>query len=221
MTPDSRLAPLLDKRESSESPHHSRPRPATCYLVCRYHVWHALSCGRGAKDYWLARMLEYFLMLLIVSNVVLVAALTGIEETDYADWYYYFELGSALVFSTEYVLRVWTAVEEEQYADPCIGRLRWALTPINGLDLIAATQATILLLGGESTISLADRIDDDGAGAGACPAQHGDAGCKERQVSGIFSALADDPAAAVKTYNGALQLDALLNSRCLFCLCLH
>jgi len=91
----------------------------------------------------------------------------------------------------------------------------------NGLDLIAATQATILLLGGESTISLADRIDDDGAGAGACPAQHGDAGCKERQVSGIFSALADDPAAAVKTYNGALQLDALLNSRCLFCLCLH
>ncbi len=89
----------------------------------------------------------------------------------------------------------------------------------NTLDLIAATQATILLLGGESRFSAANRIDD--AGAGVCPAQHGDAGCKERQVSGIFNALADDPSAAVKTYNGALQLDALLNNRCLFSLCLH
>jgi hypothetical protein len=81
------------------------------------------------------------------------------------------------------------------------------------LDLIAATQATIFLLGGESMISLAEEVD--AGDVGVCTAEAENAGCEEAQVADIFSSLADDPSAPVKTYNGDLQLPAVLNSRCL------
>ena len=75
-------------------------------------------------------------MLLIVSNVVIVAALTEMEGAN-PDWFYGYELVSVCVFLTEYLLRMWTAVEEDEYAESCIGRLRWATSPINLLDFIA------------------------------------------------------------------------------------
>jgi voltage-gated potassium channel len=43
----------------------------------------------------------------------------------------------AAVFLVEYVLRVWTAVEEPRYAHPVYGRLRYMLSPMAVIDLLA------------------------------------------------------------------------------------
>ena len=81
------------------------------------------------------------------------------------------------------------------------------------LDMIAETQATIFLLGGENMISMAEEVN--AGDVGVCTAEAENAGCEEAQAADIFSSLADDPSASVKTYNGDPQLPAVLNSRCL------
>ncbi len=48
-----------------------------------------------------------------------------------------FEYFSVAVFSVEYVLRVWSCVEEPAYAKPVSGRLRFAVTPLALVDLSA------------------------------------------------------------------------------------
>ena len=58
-----------------------------------------MSYGRGSEENWLARAIEYSLMLLIVSNVVIVAALTEMEGAN-PDWFYGYELVSVCVFLT-------------------------------------------------------------------------------------------------------------------------
>lgn len=46
-----------------------------------------------------------------------------------------FEAFSVLIFSVEYVLRVWTSVENRRFARPIAGRLRFIFTPMALLDL--------------------------------------------------------------------------------------
>jgi voltage-gated potassium channel len=47
------------------------------------------------------------------------------------------EIASVLIFSAEYVLRVWTSTVPEQYRHPVWGRLRYMLSPLALVDLIA------------------------------------------------------------------------------------
>jgi len=79
-------------------------------------------------------------MFLIVMNVILIAIHT--TTVSQQDWkfermYHSFELFSFAIFFVEYVLRLWTAVEDPSYSTPCRGRVRWAMQPLNALDLIA------------------------------------------------------------------------------------
>jgi voltage-gated potassium channel len=48
-----------------------------------------------------------------------------------------FEYFSVAIFSVEYVLRIWSCVEEPPYTGPVLGRLRFALTPLALVDLSA------------------------------------------------------------------------------------
>ncbi len=48
-----------------------------------------------------------------------------------------FEYFSVAVFSVEYVLRIWSCVEEPAYGKPVSGRLRFAVTPLALVDLVA------------------------------------------------------------------------------------
>jgi voltage-gated potassium channel len=47
------------------------------------------------------------------------------------------EVVSVLIFSVEYVLRLWSCVEDARYGKPVRGRLRFAATPMALIDLIA------------------------------------------------------------------------------------
>ncbi len=48
-----------------------------------------------------------------------------------------FEIASVAVFTAEYLLRLWVAAEREEYVGLVLGRLRYLLTPLAILDLLA------------------------------------------------------------------------------------
>jgi voltage-gated potassium channel len=52
-------------------------------------------------------------------------------------WFTAFEYLSVAVFSAEYALRIWSCVEEPQYAGAIFGRLRFALSPLAIVDALA------------------------------------------------------------------------------------
>ena len=59
----------------------------------------------------------------------------------------YVELISVGVFTVEYLLRIWTAVEADGYERPLSGRLRYCLRPMMLIDLLAILPAFLPFLG--------------------------------------------------------------------------
>ncbi|MCH8327192.1 MAG: ion transporter [Candidatus Marinimicrobia bacterium] len=55
----------------------------------------------------------------------------------YGRFFKLFELFSITIFSVEYLLRVWTCTENERYSGSIMGRLRYILTPMALIDLVA------------------------------------------------------------------------------------
>ncbi|CAA7613403.1 ion transporter [Magnetospirillum sp. UT-4] len=107
-------------------------------LSARRFVHHALG-GEGHEDA-LVRAINWFLIAMIVLNVVAVV-LESIEELSIAHGpaFHAFDLFSVAVFSVEYLLRLWTAVElpDRRYHHPVLGRLRWMISPMAIIDLLA------------------------------------------------------------------------------------
>jgi voltage-gated potassium channel len=81
---------------------------------------------------------ETFIISLIILNIIAVV----LETVDwiyaiYAPIFNAFNLFSVAVFSVEYILRAWCCTVDPRYRDPVLGRLRYALTPIALVDLMA------------------------------------------------------------------------------------
>ena len=70
-----------------------------------------------------------FLASLIIFSIVCVM-LETVEELyeKNIELFYILELAIVITFTTEYILRVWSAVEEEQYQHPLWGRLRYMVS---------------------------------------------------------------------------------------------
>ncbi|MCU0916220.1 MAG: ion transporter [Planctomycetes bacterium] len=79
-----------------------------------------------------------FIVMLIVLNIVAMV-LESVQRVHALSprAFLLFEYSSVAVFSVEYVLRVWSCVEEPSYRPPIRGRLRFALTPLALVDLWA------------------------------------------------------------------------------------
>ncbi|HEX5706686.1 MAG TPA: ion transporter [Pyrinomonadaceae bacterium] len=89
--------------------------------------------GRGALDYF-----DFFIMALIVTNVIAVMVETvRWAAEDYARPLRAFEIFSVVVFSAEYLLRLWSCTADPRYAGAVRGRIRFALTPMALIDLLA------------------------------------------------------------------------------------
>ncbi|MEO6861085.1 MAG: ion transporter [Microcoleus sp.] len=56
------------------------------------------------------------------------------------------EIVSSLVFTIEYILRLWVCTVDGRYSQPLLGRLRYALTPLSLIDLISILPFYALLL---------------------------------------------------------------------------
>lgn len=83
------------------------------------------------------RGFNIFIITLIILNVFAVALETVHEIfQNYSQPFRAFEIFSMIVFSVEYVLRIWTAVVKDEYRHPVTGRLRYMVTPAAIIDLI-------------------------------------------------------------------------------------
>jgi voltage-gated potassium channel len=89
---------------------------------------------------WRGKSFDDFMIVLIVTNVLAVVLETVVSiRTAYETFFLYFEYFSVAVFSVEYMLRIWTAGqnEDERFHPPILGRIRYAMTPLALIDIIA------------------------------------------------------------------------------------
>jgi len=85
-----------------------------------------------------ARTTNVLLMLLIFANVVAVALETMQDMRQaYAAIFDDLEFFSVMVFTVEYLLRAWVCIERRRFRRLVAGRLRYMLTPLAIIDLLA------------------------------------------------------------------------------------
>jgi len=103
----------------------------------RERVFLLLDAGHSEEP--MARFVDLFLISLISLNVVAVIFESMPEVyAEYGPWFDIFEVFSVAVFTVEYALRVWSAVESRnpRYKSPVKGRIRFMLSPLALIDLI-------------------------------------------------------------------------------------
>ena len=108
--------------------------------IKRRRVYEILDAGR--TDSALGRTVDIALMTLISLNVsagILESVPT--YEAAYGQFFFAFEVFSVALFTIEYLCRVWSVVDHEDeslgYRSPIMGRLRYMLTPMAIIDLLA------------------------------------------------------------------------------------
>jgi voltage-gated potassium channel len=84
------------------------------------------------------RLLEIFIITLIFLSLITVVLET--VEPIYKknpDFFYDFEAFSVIIFTIEYVLRLWSCTSDSKYKKSVKGRIRFALTPLAIIDLVS------------------------------------------------------------------------------------
>lgn len=88
----------------------------------------------------LSRGFNFFIITLIFLNVVAVALETVQNlSSNLPHFFRAFEVFSVGIFTIEYFLRVWIADLDERYRRPITGRLRYMVSPMALIDLMAVT----------------------------------------------------------------------------------
>lgn len=99
-----------------------------------------MDSGLGGRDTF-SQCIDVFLVVLILLNVVaiIVESIEGISD-NYQSAFAIFEVISVLIFSIEYLLRIWSSVERadvDSEKGPFRNRLQFAMSPMALVDLVA------------------------------------------------------------------------------------
>lgn len=88
--------------------------------------------------------INYFLILLIVANVgaVILESVQLLYKT-YQFWFNHFETISIVIFTIEYLLRIWSVAEQDQSRSPWAMRWQWMKSGGAIIDLLAILPAFI------------------------------------------------------------------------------
>jgi len=86
----------------------------------------------------LETIFEIFLILIIILNIAAIV-LDSVKEihVEYQQLFEDFEMISIILFTIEYILRIYSIVESPKYADPVKGRWKFITSPIAVIDLLA------------------------------------------------------------------------------------
>ena len=103
--------------------------------------------GRPERGDVASRAFDVVILSLIAVNVLalILESVAPIYEAS-GSWFRRLEAVSVTVFSVEYVLRVWSSVEDPRFAGPG-GRLRYMATPLAVMDLLAVLPFWLPLIG--------------------------------------------------------------------------
>lgn len=114
--------------------------------MIRKRIWEILEAAEEGDT--ASRCFDVFILSLIFLNVAAVI-LVSVEslEKSYEAHFYLFEVFSVVVFSCEYLARVWSCATDARYKRAVLGRLRFALTPMAIIDLLAVLPFFIGLIG--------------------------------------------------------------------------
>ena len=86
----------------------------------------------------LARIVRLSVGLLILINVIAIIVESHLaDDNPLNDALWGLEVASVIVFSLEYLMRVWSITVDPRFADPFRGRLRFMLQPLALVDLIS------------------------------------------------------------------------------------
>lgn len=86
----------------------------------------------------LERNLNIFIIVLILLNVIAVILETVDPiQASLQNFFYWFEIISVIIFTAEYTLRIWSCTEAKKFQRPLFGRIRYILTPMALIDLLA------------------------------------------------------------------------------------
>ena len=98
---------------------------------------------------------DLFIITLICLNVVALIVETVEEIYEVSPIAFQtFNAISVAIFTVEYVLRIWSCTSEENYGHPLWGRLRFAVTPVVFIDLLAILPFYVMLLAPVGLIDL-------------------------------------------------------------------
>ena len=87
---------------------------------------------------YLGKSFTFSIMTLIAINVIAVILETvPALATQYSDIFRWLEIFSIIIFTTEYLLRIWSCTSNPDHRHPIVGRLRYALAPMTMIDLLA------------------------------------------------------------------------------------
>ena len=99
---------------------------------------HALLHPEIVGDKHWDKIINIFIIILIILNVIAVMLETVKPLHDkYENLFHYFDLVSVIIFTIEYVLRLWSSNNEEKYNHSVYGRLKYMLSPAALIDLLA------------------------------------------------------------------------------------
>jgi len=99
-------------------------------------IWEILEAAKPGDI--ASRVCDTFIFSLIILNViaVIVGSVKSIEDK-YGFQLEVFEIVSVIIFTIEYLLRIWSCVSQPQFSHPVYGRLRYVFRPMPIIDLIA------------------------------------------------------------------------------------
>ena len=102
---------------------------------------------KGAPDDLWSRRVDIFIIVLILLNILAVI-LESVKwlKADYALLFDYVEKFSILIFSIEYLIRIWSITEKKEYSDPFKGRIKYLFSFYSVVDLLAVVPSYIPLL---------------------------------------------------------------------------
>jgi voltage-gated potassium channel len=92
-------------------------------------------------------VIDLFMTILILLNVLFVI-LETIEffQKNFNEFFRIFEILSILIFSIEYILRLWSCVSLEKYRHPLKGRIKYAISFWAIIDLLAIIPFLLLFM---------------------------------------------------------------------------
>ncbi len=86
------------------------------------------------------KIINIFIIVLIILNVIAVMLETVPsfhDDPQEQKFFHYFDLVSVIIFTVEYVMRLWSCNHEEKYKHSIKGRLKYMLSPAALIDLVA------------------------------------------------------------------------------------